>query len=207
MLNYIDVRCVLFNHIMLGACSFFMYHGPSLSWLCCCYCIMGGNTHMRTERPASHGKKVILRCATSNCMISSISGPATTRRGSYSVCVFLGAVGRVGSCHGSAFTPTRRCFPWWWTCFACLGWVRCACSTCAWPSKIIWFNICRYLTTARLVYASSCIRDLLCRGCAVVTASWLETRTGGPRDQSRTARELSWSVLLPTVRHLQFHDV
>ena len=61
----------------------------------------------------------------------------------------------------------------------------------------------RYLTTRRLVYGdSNCIRDLLCRGYGVVNSSWRETRTGGPRDQPRTARELSRSVLLPTVRCL-----
>ena len=54
--------------------------------------------------------------------------------------------------------------------------------------------------------ASNCIRDILCRGCAVVTSSWLETRTGWPRDQPRPARKLSWSVLLPTIRCLQFQD-
>ena len=54
--------------------------------------------------------------------------------------------------------------------------------------------------------ASSCFSGILWRGCAVVTASWLETRTGGPRDQPRAARELSPSVLLPTVRCLQFQD-
>jgi len=108
---YVVIINGVFNHSTLGVCSSFLYHGASLSWLCCCSCTMGGSTHMRTQRPASHGKKVILQCATSNRQMSSISGPATTRRGSYSVCVFLGAVGRVGSCHGSACTPTRRCFP------------------------------------------------------------------------------------------------
>jgi hypothetical protein len=50
----------------------------------------------------------------------------------------------------------------------------------------------RYLTTAILIYgASTCIMDLLFRGCVVVTASWCEARTGGPRDQPLTARELS----------------
>jgi hypothetical protein len=66
---------------------------------------------------------------------------------------------------------------------------------------------CRYLTRARLVYeASSCISYILCRGCVVVIAPWLETRTGGPRDEPRATRELSPSVLLPTVRCLQFQD-
>jgi len=48
-------------------------------------------------------------------------------------------------------------------------------------------------TTARFVYAASpgISSHFLCRGCVVVAASWLEARTGGPRDQSRTARELS----------------
>jgi hypothetical protein len=48
------------NHIVCRVCSFFLYHEPSLLWLFCCYCIMVGNTHGRTQRLVSHGKKVIL---------------------------------------------------------------------------------------------------------------------------------------------------
>ncbi len=66
---------------------------------------------------------------------------------------------------------------------------------------------CHYLTTARLVYAaSSCIRYLLCRDCFVVTASCLETHTGGPRDHPHAVRKFSGSVLLSTVRCPQFQD-
>ncbi len=57
----------------------------------------------------------------------------------------------------------------------------------------------RYLTTAILIYgASTCIMALLFRGCVVITASWREARTGGSRDQPRTARELSGGVLFST---------
>ena len=65
-----------------------------------------------------------------------------------------------------------------------------AISVCEFLNVLCWRP--RYLTTTRFVYgACPCIRDLLFRGCVVATASFCETRTGGPRDQPRTARELS----------------
>jgi hypothetical protein len=87
-----------------------LYQVYSFSRLYYCYCIMAGNTHGTTQRPALPRKKVVRKCATSKHQMSSISGPSTTRRGSYSVYVFPGAVGRVQSYHGSAFTPHRKCF-------------------------------------------------------------------------------------------------
>ncbi len=63
-------------------------------------------------------------------------------------------------------------------------------------------------TTARFVYAASLCSssDLLCFSSVVITASWLEARTRGPRDEPRATRELSPSVLLPSVRCLQFQE-
>jgi hypothetical protein len=56
-----------------------------------------------------------------------------------------------------------------------------------------------YLTPARSAHgASPLIRGVLCRGCAVAT----ETRTRGPRNQPRTAGELSRSEKLE-VAHLK----
>ena len=66
MLNSIDIRCVLFNHNTRGVWIFSLSHGYSFSLLCCCYCTMAGNMHRRTQRPATHSKRAVLKCATSN---------------------------------------------------------------------------------------------------------------------------------------------
>ena len=65
-----------------------------------------------------------------------------------------------------------------------------------------------YLTSAHPAHgASHCIRGVLCRGCAVAAASWLETRTRGPRNQPRTTGKLSQSVLFSTERCDEFQDM
>ncbi len=76
------LTCTLFNYSKIGVWSFYLYQGSSLSWLCCCYCIMAWNTHGRNQRPATHSKRAVLKCATSNRQMSVISGRATTRCGS-----------------------------------------------------------------------------------------------------------------------------
>ena len=93
--NWIEFLYVAIYHSTLCACSFWLYyHWSSLSRLCCCYCIITWNTHVRTQRLATHRKRAVLKCATSNRQMCAISGPVTTRCGLYSVFLFLGSVGR-----------------------------------------------------------------------------------------------------------------
>ena len=74
----------VFNPRQLSLCLLSSQQRSSLPWVCCCYCITGGSTHSRTQPPVWRSAKAAPRCAISNCQMSAISGPATTRTGSYS---------------------------------------------------------------------------------------------------------------------------
>jgi len=167
-----------------------LYLVYSLSRLCCCCCIMVGSTHRRTQGPASRSKKVVRECATSTCRMFSISGPATTRRWSYSVYVFPGAVGRVQSYRGSAVTRSRKCFMGWWLCVAYSSWVCFVCCICVWISRCLaWmpmlFNHSNIGIWSLYLYHGSSFSWLCC--CYCIMAWSTHGRTQRPATHSKRA--------------------
>ena len=82
--DYNKHKSILFNLCKSYICLSSSQLRYSSWWLCYCFCIMAGNTRMRTQPPARRSAKAVPKCAIFNPRTSVISGAAVTKCGSCS---------------------------------------------------------------------------------------------------------------------------